>query len=333
MKASLLLIERLPLVVRPSVAAAATLAAVGAALWLRYLFDGALPSGFPFVSFFPAVILVSVVFGARYGTVAAVLSGLAAWYFFIPPAQAFDISHGSLTAMTFYTFVVATDIAIIHWMQRANGHLALERARSAALADTRALLFDELQHRISNNLQAVAGLLALQRRRLADPQAAAALSEASQRVALVGRISRRLYDADETGKGLAAFLTALLDDVAEANGRTDVVRTVTCPANVRLSTEQLLPVALIVAESIANAIEHGLADHRAPQIAIEVTQADGELTIAIADNGGRLPADFSLDDTDSLGLSIATMLARQAGGRYDLTGGETTVACLRLPHG
>ena len=290
------------------------MAAVTTALWIRYIADDALPSGFPFVSFFPAVILVSVLFGARYGIVAAILSGLAAWYFFIPPVGSFNLDPGALTAMSFYAFVVATEIAIIHWMQRANRHLAIERERNAALAQTRALLFDELQ-----------------RRRLADNEAAAALAEASQRVALVGRISRRLYDADETGKGLAAFLTALLEDVIEANGRNDIARSVDCPADIRLTTEQALPVALVVAESIANAIEHGLADHRAPQIAIKVARTDGQLAITVVDNGGTLPAGFDLALTDSLGLSIATMLARQTGGRFELTGGETTNACLHLP--
>jgi two-component sensor histidine kinase len=302
-------------------------------LWIRYLADDALPSGFPFVTFFPAVILVSVLLGARYGSVAAILGGLAAWFFFIPPAGGVNLDHGAITAMTFYVFVVATDIAIIHWMQRANRHLAVERERNAALAQTRALLFDELQHRVSNNLQAVAGLLALQRRRLADAQGAAALAEASQRVALVGRISRRLYDTDETGKGLAAFLASLLDDVIEAHGRSDIVRTVDCPGDIRLPTDQALPVALVIAESIANAIEHGLEAARAPQIAVEVTRADGHLRIAVIDNGGALPADFALEQTDCLGLSIATMLARQTGGRYELTGGATTKACLHLPLG
>lgn len=326
-----LLIDRLPLAVRPPVAWLATLASVLIAFWIRYLVDDALPSGFPFVSFFPAVILVSVLLGARYGTVAAILGGLIAWYVFIPPRGVFDLSQGALTAMLFYAFVVSTDVAIIHWMQRANRHLALERERNAALARTRALLFDELQHRVSNNLQAVAGLLALQRRRLSDPQAAAALSEASQRVALIGRISRRLYDADEAGKGLSTFLAALLDDVIEAHGRADIVRGVDCPADLQLATEQAMPVALVVAESIANAIEHGLAEHRAPEIRIAVTRGDSDLRIAVTDNGGTLPEGFDAERSGSLGLSIATMLARQTAGRYVLAGGATTTATLYLP--
>lgn len=310
---------------------AATLAGVAIAFWIRYAVNGTLPSGFPFLTFFPAVIVISVLLGARYGAGAATVAGLLAWYFFLPPVRTFALDPGALAAMGFYVLVVATDVLIIHWLQRANGHLAQERERNAALARTRALLFNELQHRISNNLQAVAGLLALQRRRLEDPQAAAALAEASQRVALIGRISRSLYDADENGKGLSAFLTTLLDDVVEANGRSDIARRVDCPADLRLSTEQALPVALVVAESIANAIEHGLGDHPAPAIAIAVRALDHRLQITVTDNGGKLPDGFSAEASTSLGLSIATMLARQTGGDYTVTGGADTRACLIMP--
>ncbi|WP_245829574.1 sensor histidine kinase [Sphingomonas dokdonensis] len=328
---SVLPLDRFPFAARPLMAWIATIAAVGLALWLRHAADATLPSGFPFLTFFPAVILVSVLLGARYGAVAAALGGVLSWYYFIPPAYTFKLDAGSLAAMGFYALVVVTDVLIIHWLQRANGYLAAERERNAALAHTRALLFDELQHRVSNNLQAVAGLLALQRRRVTDPQAAATLAEASQRVALIGRISRRLYDSDENGRDLAAFLTALLDDVVEANGRSDIARRVDCPPDLKLSTEQALPVALVVAESIANAIEHGLPDHRAPAIAIEVLADGREIQISVVDNGGTLPPDFTVEATDSLGLSIATMLARQTGGSYAVTGGIETRACLVLP--
>ena len=330
-KWGLRMIDRLPLVVRAPVALAGTLGIVAASLWIRILAEAALPPGVPFISFFPAVILVAVLFGVRYGILAAILCGLAAWHYFLParPEVAFD--PAPIAALGFYAIVAAFVIAIIYWLQRANEHLAVERERNAQLARTRGLLFDELQHRISNNLQAVAGLLALQRRRLVDPQAVQALAEASQRVALVGRISRRLYDNDGTGKGLAAFLTALLDDVVEANGRTDIMRSVDCPNDIRLTTEQALPVALVIAEAIANAIEHGLADHPAPRIEVEVVRDVRGISIAVTDNGGTLPKDFDAAASDSLGLSIATMLARQSGGSFELSGGEKTRACLQLP--
>lgn len=77
---------------------------------------------------------------------------------------------------------------------------------SARLAATRELLFRELQHRVSNNLQMVAALLTVQRRKIADPEAKLALDEASRRLGVIGRISRQLYDPTGAGKDLPAFL-------------------------------------------------------------------------------------------------------------------------------
>ncbi len=65
-----------------AVAVAITLLATG----LRLLLDPVLPPGFPFLTFFPAVVLTTFFFGLRPGIVCAVLSGLAAWYFFVNPS-------------------------------------------------------------------------------------------------------------------------------------------------------------------------------------------------------------------------------------------------------
>lgn len=53
-----------------------TLALVGIAYGLRAGSDDVLPAGYPFLTFFPAVIISSFVFGWREGLLAGVLGGL-----------------------------------------------------------------------------------------------------------------------------------------------------------------------------------------------------------------------------------------------------------------
>lgn len=50
------------------------------ALLLRRMLDGALPPGFPYLTFFPAIILTSFLAGTRPAILCALLSGVAAWY-------------------------------------------------------------------------------------------------------------------------------------------------------------------------------------------------------------------------------------------------------------
>ena len=55
------------------------------ALALRILIDPMLAPGFPFLTFFPAVIITTFVCGLRPGILSAILCLLAAWYLFIEP--------------------------------------------------------------------------------------------------------------------------------------------------------------------------------------------------------------------------------------------------------
>jgi K+-sensing histidine kinase KdpD len=168
----------------------------------RFAVNHVIPSGFPFVSFFPAVIVSGFLFGVRNGILAALLCGMAAWSFFIAPANQYEITTGSVTAMLLYNFVVATELAVIGMMQAAHAALLREGMRSEALAASREVMSNELRHRVSNNLQVAAGLLALQHRHINDPEAAAALDEAARRLSTIGRISRSLYNPNGAALGL-----------------------------------------------------------------------------------------------------------------------------------
>ncbi|WP_245739183.1 sensor histidine kinase [Sphingomonas rubra] len=325
--------ERLPIARdRPLLGSLTTIAIVALAWAARTIADPLLPPGFPYITFFPAVIVTSFLFGVWLGSASAILCGLLAWYFFIPPPNSFMLTGTTGIALCFYLFVVATDLALVHWMQNANRQLARERERSQSLAMTRELLFRELQHRISNNLQVAAALLSMQKRRLADADARAALEEASGRIALVGRISRRLYDPSGAAQPLLPFLEVLCRDVVEASGRDDVALTMQGDERLLLQPDAAVPTALIVAEAVANAIEHGFARERSGRIIVTVA-GDGEngLAVTIDDDGHGLAENFDGNSTTSLGLQIATSLARGHGGGFALERRGGTRATLTLP--
>lgn len=153
-------IERLPLVRgRPILGVFVMLVIVASAWLLRVIADPLLPPGFPYVTFFPAVIITSFFLGVRLGGVAAVLCGLIAWYFFIAPVRTFDLTYGSQAALAFYVFVVATDLALVHWMQTANRQLIGEREVNRRLADSKEQVVRELERRIKERKAAADALL------------------------------------------------------------------------------------------------------------------------------------------------------------------------------
>lgn len=301
---------------------------------LRLEVVGVLGAGFPFITFLPVVILTTFLFGARGGLLSAVVTGFLAWFWFLPPAGSFRLDGGSLAALAFYAVTNAALIGFFYWLQWANAALLIEREANSRLAGTRELLFKELQHRVSNNLQMVAGLLTIQRRQLADEGARNALDEAVRRLAVVGRISRQLYDPAGADQLLHGFLDQLARDVIETSTTSAVHHKITGAADVRIAADAAIPLALVVAESIANAIEHGFHGQDDCRLEIRLDQVAGSrLTVEIEDNGRGLPDGFTLAGSDSLGLKIATMLAGQLGGEYSLSPAASrgTLARLVLP--
>ena len=152
-------IERLPLARGRHILGTVAMFAIVAMAWaLRIVADPSLPPGFPYVTFFPAVIVTSFLFGVRLGSVSALLCGLVAWHSFVNPAHPFDISYRSVAALAFYVFVVGTDLALVHWMQAANRQLITEREVNRSLADSKGLIVRELQERIKERKAAADAL-------------------------------------------------------------------------------------------------------------------------------------------------------------------------------
>lgn len=326
--------ERLPLWQLSLVAeVAVALAVAAAAATSRFLIGDGLPPGFPFVTFFPAVIVTAFLLGSRAGTLTAIFSGLAAWYWFIPPTGSFALDYGKIIAMAFFVFITVTEIILVHWMQRSNSLLTAEREANARLAKTRELLFRELQHRVSNNLQMVAAMLSLQRRQISDSSALAALDDATRRLQTIGKISREIYDSAGGTQPLGIFLDQLARDVIETSSDQPILHQVFDEGGARVGPDAVIPLALVVAESIANAIEHGFADDQHDrQIRIRVNEVSSRrLAVEIEDNGRGLIDGFSLASPgNSLGLRIANMLATQLGGSFTLKPGSGGGALARL---
>jgi two-component sensor histidine kinase len=300
-----------PLVIVPGI--------IAAAFVLRLALKPALPVGSPFVTFFPAVLVVAFLFGARIGAAATLVSALlGAWFFMSDPLAPGYFATAVPSAVAF-GILAAFNLTLFHWMQSANAKLRAERGRSAALATTRETLFRELQHRVSNNLQVAAGLLSLQKKHVEGERARAALEEASRRIGVIGRISRQLYEHDGGTRSLHALIEPMCKDVLDAGGMPGVRLRVSGGENQALPPDAAIPVALIVAEAVANAIEHGFAGRETGTISVDCMKSGTGFKVEIRDDGHGLPDGFAMDGGAGLGLRIAATLAEQLGGTFELT--------------
>lgn len=331
--------RRLPLAGgRPLLAVPAGLAITAAGFALRLALNNELPPGFPYVTFFPAVVISAVVFGLWGGISSAVLGFLLARWYFVAPVGSLSLTAGAGWAMGLYVFVVVVDIIAIHSAQVAMGSLDRERRRNRDLAESRQLLFNELQHRVGNNLQMVGSLLSLQGRRVTDGPAREAVAEAARRVQLVGKIQRTLYEPEGSQRSISVMLEELVRDIVASGTDGTVAVKMDVQSDAVIDAQQSIPVALIVGEAVSNTLEHGFAPGEGGAITVAVAEyrldgAEG-LRITVSDDGRGLPDGFTLEGSTSLGLRIARSLAGSLGGSFALApGGEGggTLATLDFP--
>jgi two-component sensor histidine kinase len=294
-----------------------------AALALRRGVDSGLPPGFPFLTFFPAVLLATLLGGTRPGLLTALLSGLAAWYFFIPPFVSFALDRNSALALGFFALIVLVDVVIIDRLMHALDVIDAERGRSRDLVLQRDTLFREMQHRIGNNLQVISALLSIQSRTIADPAARQALTDAMSRIGTVAEIQRMFHDPDTADGWLDdAYIAALAHKCVAAAGLETRVEVELSVEPLQVARDNFMAVALIVAECINNALEHGIQTRGKGVLRIAAIRDDGQnrAKITIADDGpgpagdvDRMPA--------GIGTQVIRSFARQIGGEFTLRRG------------
>lgn len=286
------------------------------ALLIRHELEGTLPPGFPYLTFFPAIVLGAYFLGTGPGIAIAVASFFAAWYFFIAPAYSLALTGASVVALLFFVFIAGTNILLIHVVQKAMRALDGERRVTATLAEQRRLMFHELQHRVSNNLATVSGLMKLQRRAVSDEAAGIALDDSVRRIDLVARIMRNLHDPSGQTVDMARFLSDTGRDILESSGAADRVALEVTADPLLVGPDVSVPLGLIATELVANTLEHGFPGDRRGRIGVRLgaNAKEGRALLQIRDDGHGLPDGFDIEQARSLGLSIARQFAKQLGG-------------------
>lgn len=321
------LINRLPLASgRPLLRYGFAVLGFFVALAVRYALTPVVGNTLPFTTFFLTVIIIAFLLGRGPATLTAVLGALAGVTLFGPPVLGADTRLTTGAGLLAYVLLISVLLLFVSMVQAAKDQAVREREVST-------LLFRELQHRVSNNIQVIAALLGAQKRRISDPAARLALDEAANRLTVIGRISRELYRPDGACSNMRDFLERLSDDVLDTSGRRDVTCSVIeCEVDT-LDSDQAVPLALVFTEALSNALEHGLPDGGG-RIDVHLRRlADQSIELTVVDDGRGLPEGFDIAETNSLGLRIARQLAQQLGGHFDLAprGGEKgTIARLSI---
>jgi two-component sensor histidine kinase len=180
--------------------------------------------------------------------------------------------------------------------------VALEHGRAVM----RGVLAQEIHHRVKNNLQTVASLLRLQARGDAV-DARRALEDSVNRILAIAAVHEVLTDRRDESVDLGDLLERLRAMLVQGLGAGKEVSA--SLEAVILGGDRATALALVFSELLQNALEHG-----GDAVRIELAQRNGDVTLAIADDGGGIGA-----AQRGTGLSIVDALVRdELGGTLSL---------------
>jgi two-component sensor histidine kinase len=180
-------------------------------------------------------------------------------------------------------------------------------------------LLKEVHHRVKNNLQIIAGLLAMQ----ADekPTARAALEEGQNWLKSIALIHELLYRSDDLSsidfqqfsELLATHLHKFFD------GSSKCIRYRVHAPNVRFGATTAIPLGLIINELLSNAYEHAFPQQPGCiDLTLEALPQAGCFRLVVADDGIGLPPNFTVAQSSALGLQLVEALAEQLDGHLQL---------------
>jgi two-component sensor histidine kinase len=172
--------------------------------------------------------------------------------------------------------------------------VALEHGRAVM----RGVLAQEIHHRVKNNLQTVASLLRLQARAEESIDPREALEHSVNRILAIAAVHELLTERREEDVELADLIDRLRSMLVQGVGGGKAVTA--SLGEVRLPGARATALALVFAELLQNALEHG-----GDTISVELVRRDDEVVLAIADDGAGLAGAAA-----GTGLSIVRALVR-----------------------
>jgi PAS domain S-box-containing protein len=203
----------------------------------------------------------------------------------------------------------------------------------------------EIHHRIKNNLQVISSLLDLQAEKFAHndrydtSKILAAFRDSQNRVISMALIHEELYGSKEVSTlNFAAYLHKLTEELFKCyNVRVSGTHMfLEIEENIFFDMDTAVPLGMIVNELVSNSLKHAFPGERTGEIQIKLSRERNEKSengkvegkneecksinyiLTVSDNGVGIPESVSMEDSDTLGIQLVTILVDQLDGKLEL---------------
>jgi two-component sensor histidine kinase len=207
----------------------------------------------------------------------------------------------------------------------------LERQKDELLRQKDVLL-DEIQHRIANSLQIIAGIILMKANRVSSEETRLLLQDTHDRVISIATVQQQLNASGIIGPiEMLPYLTRLGDALASSmigNDRPVTLKVVGTAGS--LSSRQAESLGLITTELVMNALKHAFpSENMKGRINIAYDVEGTNWKLSVADNGIGKPDGVFAQPKTGLGTGIIKALAHELNAKVEtLSGSDGTIVSI-----
>jgi two-component sensor histidine kinase len=176
----------------------------------------------------------------------------------------------------------------------------------------------ERDHRISNSLSIISGLVSLKAKHAKVGDVRRTLLDVAARIETVARLHRVLAYAETPAVPIGKFLLdvcAAMKSIAEDDDRLRV--TVDCPHELMLPPDMALRLGLLTTELFSNSVKYAHPTGIPTLIRVTCRNENGTVVFAFEDDGIGFPEDFDPKRDDGLGMRILHSVSAQLNGVHE----------------
>ncbi len=212
--------------------------------------------------------------------------------------------------------LAVTDVTDARAQARLNDDLVREKA----------ILIQEVQHRVANSLQIIASVLMQSARRVQSEEARGHLQNAHHRVMSIAAVQKQLSTSPGGNVELRTYLTQLCESLgASMIADPDRLSISVTVDDSEVEADTSISVGLIVTELVINALKHAFPDQPTGTIMIDYSSTGTDWTLSVTDDGIGM-ATGSDAPKAGLGTGIVEALVRNLQGELQLSDADPGTA-------
>ena len=198
--------------------------------------------------------------------------------------------------------------------------------------ETKETMLKEIHHRVKNNLAIVISLLSMQGSKNPDPDFQRLIRDIELRIRSMALIHEHLYRSENFDKiPLSNYIHSLVSMISSTFSGHKITLKMEMD-DILANIETALPLGLITNELLTNSYKYAFPGKVEGIISIKLEKIIPEgFMFTVSDNGIGLPAGFTLQNQESLGMFIIRLLIEQLDGTISITSNGGVSACITVP--